>query len=237
MDRINEEKIKATIRSLMELGFTEIYIDSQKTSIEERKTQEKTVQQPKKDKKTLLLELYDRMQRESRCTLYEGSSGYVFGEGNPESQVVFIGEAPGEEEDRQKRPFVGKAGQYLNQKLAQFGISRQDVYITNVVKSRPPGNRKPTKEEMMRCIPYLLKEIEIINPKLIVCLGATAYEGIFGKSAQITKIRGKVLSYPFNPKIKVLVTYHPAYVLRNPSADAEFTEDMRLGISLISSQE
>ncbi len=106
-------------------------------------------------------------------------------------------------------------------------MRREDVYITNVVKSRPPGNRKPTKEEMLSCLPYMRKEIEIIKPKLIVCLGSTALEGLLGKTLPITKYRGQVFEYPYSRNIKVLLTYHPAYVLRNPSADSEFTEDMK----------
>ncbi len=213
------DRLKFTIRALMEMGFTELYPTEKVRPLVQEK--------PQDDKQKALRELYERMEREGKCVLYEGASGYVFGDGSPYSPVVFVGEAPGEEEDRQKKPFVGRAGQYLNEKLRQVGLRREDVYITNVVKSRPPGNRKPTKEEMLGCLPYLRKEIEIIKPSLIVCLGATAYEGIFGKSAQITKIRGQVFPYPYNPKIKVLVMYHPAYVLRNPNADVEFSQDMK----------
>ncbi|MGC8852631.1 MAG: uracil-DNA glycosylase, partial [Hydrogenobacter sp.] len=146
---------------------------------------------------------------------------------------VFVGEAPGEEEDIQKKPFVGRAGRYLNEKLQEVGLRREDVYITNVVKSRPPGNRKPTKEEMISCIPYLRKEIEIIKPKLIVCLGSTALEGLLGKNLPITRYRGQIFDYPFDRNIKVFLTYHPAYVLRNPQADKEFTQDMKKVVELL----
>jgi DNA polymerase len=147
--------------------------------------------------------------------------------------VVFVGEAPGEEEDRQKKPFVGRAGRYLNEKLQEVGLRREDVYITNVVKSRPPGNRKPTKDEMMGCLPYLRKEIEIIKPKLIVCLGSTALEGLLGKNLPITRHRGQVFDYPYDRNIKVFLTYHPAYVLRNPQADKEFTQDIKKVVELL----
>lgn len=208
-----DRKFLATLRSLEEIGISEIY--GFKSKVE------------KPDKKIMLEDLFKRLSEEKKCILYEGSGGYVFGDGNPDSPVVFVGEAPGEEEDRQKKPFVGRAGRYLNTKLEEVGLKREEIYITNVVKSRPPGNRKPTKEEMMGCLPYLRKEIDIIKPKLLVCLGSTALEGLLGKSLPITKHRGQLFEYPYNRNIKIFLTYHPAYVLRNPSADKEFTEDMK----------
>ncbi len=227
-------KIQATLMALSEIGFDALYIVD--NSLSESKAQEAPVKEaPKEDKKKLLEELYKKIEKEKTCILYEGASGYVFGEGNPYSPVVFVGEAPGEEEDQLKRPFVGRAGRYLNQKLEEVGLKREEVYITNVVKSRPPNNRKPTPKEMQSCLPYLKKEIEIINPKLIVCLGATALEGILGKSLQITKHRGQVFDYPYNRKIKVLLTYHPAYILRNPGAEKEFVEDLKKIKELLSS--
>jgi uracil-DNA glycosylase family 4 len=223
---MNPRKLIATARALRELGFDEVYITEEK--------HKEPVKEEKEDKAELLRKLYQQMEEERKCILYEGASGYVFGEGDPNSPVVFVGEAPGEEEDKLKRPFVGRAGQYLNSKLEQVGLKREKVYITNVVKSRPPGNRTPTREEMSSCLPYLRKEIEIISPKLLVCLGATAMKGILGKEYPITKYRGMTFPYPYNPSIKVFLTYHPAYVLRNPSADKEFTEDLKKVVQLIS---
>lgn len=214
-----DRKLFATVKSLEEIGITELYL------VESRSE--------KVDKKLLLEELFKKLTTEGKCVLYEGSSGYVFGDGNPDPPVVFVGEAPGEEEDRQKKPFVGRAGGYLNEKLQSAGLSREEVYITNVVKSRPPGNRKPTKDEMMGCLPYLRKEIEIIKPKLIVCLGSTALEGLLGKNLPITRYRGQVFDYPYDRNIKVLLTYHPAYVLRNPQADKEFTQDIKKVVELL----
>ncbi|MCS6875700.1 MAG: uracil-DNA glycosylase [Aquificaceae bacterium] len=207
-------KIKATLLALSEIGFDVLYVERESVKKSE-------------DRRKLLEEIFKNMEREKKCVLYEGASGYVFGEGNPYSPVVFVGEAPGEEENQLKRPFVGKAGRYLNQKLKEVGLEREEVYITNVVKSRPPGNRKPTPKEMQSCLPYLRKEIEIINPKLIVCLGSTALEGILGKSLPVSKHRGEIIDYPFKREIKVLLTYHPAYILRNPYAEKEFVEDLR----------
>jgi len=217
---IDIDKISATLEALREIGFGEIYV---------------LRQEEKKDDKSLLLkQLYERLERERKCVLYESASGYVFGEGDPNSPVVFVGEAPGEEEDKLKRPFVGRAGKYLNSKLEEVGLKRERVYITNVVKSRPPGNRPPTKEEMASCLPYLRKEIEIIKPKLIVCLGSTAMKGILGKEYPITKYRGRTFPYPYENSIKVFLTYHPAYVLRNPLSEREFVEDLKTILTLIS---
>jgi uracil-DNA glycosylase family 4 len=214
-----DRKLFATVKSLEEIGITELYLMESRGG--------------KIDKKLLLEELFKKISTEGKCVFYEGSSGYVFGDGNPDSLVVFVGEAPGEEEDRQKKPFVGRAGRYLNEKLQEVGLRREDVYITNVVKSRPPGNRKPTKDEMMGCLPYLRKEIEIIKPKLIVCLGSTALEGLLGKNLPITRHRGQVFDYPYDRNIKVFLTYHPAYVLRNPQADKEFTQDIKKVVELL----
>ncbi len=217
--------LKHTIRSLIELGFDVLYIEKEAPQSQVEPSQK--VKEPTQSKEEMLKALYRKLEEERKCILYEGASGYVFGEGNPYSPVVFVGEAPGEEEDQQKRPFVGRAGRYLNQKLQEVGLRREEVYITNVVKSRPPGNRKPTPKEMQTCLPYLRKEIEIINPKLIVCLGATALEGILGKSLSITKHRGQFFEYPYDRRIKVFLTYHPAYILRNPSEEKEFVEDLK----------
>ncbi len=217
--------LKHTIRSLIEIGFDVLYIEKEAPQSQVEPSQK--VKEPTQSKEEMLKALYRKLEEERKCILYEGASGYVFGEGNPYSPVVFVGEAPGEEEDQQKRPFVGRAGRYLNQKLQEVGLKREEVYITNVVKSRPPGNRKPTPKEMQTCLPYLRKEIEIINPKLIVCLGATALEGILGKSLPISKHRGQFFEYPYDRRIKVFLTYHPAYILRNPSGEKEFVEDLK----------
>ncbi|MCS6998367.1 MAG: uracil-DNA glycosylase [Aquificaceae bacterium] len=224
-------KVQATLTALSEIGFHVLYVTGE--GFREQKTHVR-VQKEEKDRKKMLEDIFTEMERDRSCVLYEGASGYVFGEGNPYSPVVFVGEAPGEEEDQQKRPFVGRAGRYLNQKLEEAGLKREDIYITNVVKSRPPGNRKPTPKEMQSCLPYLKREIEVIKPKLIVCLGSTALEGVLGRSLPVSKHRGRLFEYPFNRDIKVLLTYHPAYILRNPGAEGEFLEDLKRVRSLLS---
>jgi DNA polymerase len=144
----------------------------------------------------------------------------VFGVGDIQSPLLFVGEAPGADEDAQGEPFVGKAGQLLTRMIQAMGLTRQSVYIANVLKCRPDtpgqpfGNRKPTPEEMRTCLPYLEAQIDIIRPKVIVALGATAVEGLLGKTVGITKLRGTFQSFRGTP---VMPTYHPAYLLRNQS--------------------
>lgn len=220
-----------TAIALREIGFNEIFVICDKVvKISEKKPSKNNCE----ENLLKLKELYGKMEREKRCILYNESDGYVFGEGNPCAKVVFVGEAPGEEEVLQKRPFVGKAGKLLDKALSLAGIKREDVYITNVVKSRPPQNRKPTQKEIQSCVDYLRKEILILMPKLIVCLGATAIEGVIGKQLQVTKLQKKLFDYPFKVDIKVFVTYHPAYVLRNQNSEEEFFNDIRAVAELLS---
>jgi DNA polymerase len=142
----------------------------------------------------------------------------VFGVGNIDAELMFVGEAPGADEDEQGEPFVGKAGQLLTKIIQATGLLRSDVYIANILKCRPDtpgqvaGNRKPTPEEMKTCIPYLHEQIDLIRPKVIVALGATAVEGLLGKTIGITKLRGNWQVYRGTP---LMPTYHPAYLLRN----------------------
>lgn len=152
--------------------------------------------------------------------LAESRRNVVFGVGNPAARLMFVGEAPGAEEDEQGEPFVGKAGQLLTKIIQTMGLRREDVYIANILKCRPDtpgqatGNRKPTPTEMTTCLPYLLEQIKIIRPEIIVALGGTAVEGLFGKTQGITKVRGQWMEFQGVP---VMPTYHPAYLLRNQS--------------------
>ena len=151
----------------------------------------------------------------TRCPLSETRMHVVFGEGNPHARVMFVGEGPGEVEDRTGRPFVGPAGQKLDEVFAAVGITRNDVYITNVVKCRPPGNRVPTKKEMEACYPYLEAQIALINPGLIVTLGNTPTQWLVPSAGGITKVRGTFI--PWRGGIKIFPMFHPSYLLRNPS--------------------
>ncbi len=150
----------------------------------------------------------------TKCNLHKGRTNFVFGSGNPNAKVMVIGEGPGAEEDKQGLPFVGRAGQLLTDILKAIKFSREEVFIGNIVKCRPPDNRTPLPEEMETCIPYLKKQIDLIKPKMILCLGLTAAKGLLKKKDSLTSMRGQVFDYE---GIKVMVTFHPAALLRNPN--------------------
>jgi DNA polymerase len=160
-----------------------------------------------------------------KCPLGKTRTNFVFGEGNPNADIMIIGEGPGAEEDAQGRPFVGKAGQLLDKIIESIKFKREEVYIANIVKCRPPGNRIPQAEEVDKCLPYLIKQIEIVNPKLILCAGLTAATYLVPQKATLSSLRGKF--WDFMDK-KVLVTYHPAALLRNPALKKQTWEDVKL---------
>jgi uracil-DNA glycosylase len=161
----------------------------------------------------------------TRCGLHAGRGHSVFARGSGVSGVAFVGEGPGEEEDRQGLPFVGPAGQLLDRMIAAMQLARDDVYVCNIVKCRPPKNRKPEADEMAQCMPFLAGQLEIIKPKVIVALGATAVQGLLGPSEGITRMRGQWKSY--GGKIPVMPTFHPAYLLRQPQAKREVWRDLQ----------
>ena len=171
-----------------------------------------------------LAELAARVSQCTTCRLCKGRANVVFGEGNPHASLVFVGEAPGADEDRLGRPFVGRAGQLLNDIVVKgMGLRREDVYIANVCKCRPPDNRTPSPDEMADCLPFLLGQLELIHPKVIVALGATAAQGLLNTTEGVGRLRGQ--PHPLQlagleGTIPVVVTYHPAYLLRNYSPDA-----------------
>jgi len=167
-----------------------------------------------------------------RCKLCEGRNTIVFGDGNPRARVMFVGEGPGFEEDRRGLPFVGKAGQLLNQIIEAMGFRREEVYIANVVKCRPPENRTPLPDETAACTPFLFEQIAIIRPQVIVALGSPAAQALLGRTAGITKIRGTLGEYQ---GIRVMPTFHPAYLLRNPAAKRPVWEDMKQVMSFLRS--
>ena len=166
------------------------------------------------EKTTNLKDLNKLISNCTKCKLHKGRNNFVFGSGNPNAAVMVIGEGPGAEEDKQGLPFVGRAGQLLTDILKAIKFTREEVYIGNIVKCRPPENRTPLPEEMDTCLPYLLKQIDLIKPKMILCLGLTAAKGLLKKKESLTKLRGQVFDYD---GIKVMVTFHPAALLRNPN--------------------
>src|SRR5579859_355350 len=160
----------------------------------------------------------------TRCKLHRGRTKLVFGDGNPDAQLVFVGEGPGRDEDAQGLPFVGRAGKLLTQMIEAMGLRRQDVYICNVVKCRPPENRTPEKDEVETCSPFLLRQLDVISPKVIVCLGAVAAQTLLETNRGISHFRGQWLEFRGR---KLMATYHPAYLLRNPSAKGEVWKDLQ----------
>ena len=175
--------------------------------------------QPKiqKDKSENLQMLRESINEIKNCKLKENASNLVFSDGNPNSKVMIIGEGPGANEDKEGLPFVGRAGQLLDKMLHAINLSRKNVYITNVVNYRPPENRKPTEKEVERYLPYLKKHIEIIKPQIILLLGSTAMSAILQNTDVISKMRGKWYEIEINKcKISSIVSFHPAYLLRQP---------------------
>ena len=149
----------------------------------------------------------------------------VFGEGNPEADLVFVGEAPGADEDAQGRPFVGRAGQLLTKIIVAMGLKREEVYICNILKCRPPGNRNPQPEEIAACEPFLIRQLEAIRPRVICALGTFAAHTLLKSEAPISVLRGRFHSYQGIP---LMPTYHPAYLLRNPGAKKQVWEDVQM---------
>lgn len=167
----------------------------------------------------------------TRCKLHTlGRRQVVFGVGNPEAQLMFVGEAPGADEDEQGIPFVGKAGQLLTRIIEAIDLKREDVYIANVIKCRPPGNRNPEPDEVETCEPFLFQQIDAIRPRVIVALGKFGAQTLLRTVEPISRLRGRVFDYRGS---KLIPTFHPAYLLRNPPAKREVWEDMKLVKSLL----
>ncbi|HEY6214314.1 MAG TPA: uracil-DNA glycosylase [Vicinamibacterales bacterium] len=170
----------------------------------------------------------------TRCKLHGmGRTQIVFGVGNPEADLMFVGEAPGADEDVQGFPFVGRAGQLLTKIIEAIGLKREDVYIANVIKCRPPGNRNPEPDEVETCEPFLFRQIDVIKPKVVVALGTFAARALLRTLDPISRLRGRVYDYR---GAKLIPTFHPAYLLRNPSSKREVWEDMKLVRKLLQSE-
>lgn len=165
-----------------------------------------------------------------RCQLAQGRNKLVFGVGDPNAQLMFVGEGPGADEDRQGEPFVGRAGQLLNNMITAMGLKREQVYIANIVKCRPPQNRKPEPDEARTCLPFLERQIEIVRPRVLVALGATAATYLLGARGSIGAMRGRIHDYR---GIQTVVTYHPAYLLRDPTQKKEAWKDLQMAMAAI----
>src|ERR1700693_5433172 len=163
----------------------------------------------------------------TRCALSAGRNKIVFGDGDPNARLMFVGEGPGADEDAQGLPFVGKAGQLLNNMITAMGLKREEVYIANVVKFRPPGNRTPEPDEANTCSPFLFQQIDVIRPEVLVALGATAATYLLGQRQPLAGLRGRVHSFRGT---KLIVTYHPAFLLRDPRQKKEAWADLQIAM-------
>jgi DNA polymerase len=170
----------------------------------------------------------------TRCKLHQGRNKIVFGVGDPHAELMFVGEGPGADEDMQGEPFVGRAGQLLNNMIKAMGLRREDIYIANIVKCRPPGNRQPERDECETCSPFLMRQIAAIKPKVMVALGATAAKNLLAINAPMTELRGRWYDFkpagsdPSWPGARLAVTYHPAFLLRDPRQKGEAWKDLQM---------
>ena len=179
----------------------------------------------KKDNFEISVNKVDNLERLKRsisniknCSLKSNSTNMVFSDGNPKSKIMFIGEAPGSNEDQEGLPFVGRAGTLLDKMLASINLDRKNVYISNIINYQPPENRRPTEEETNRYLPFVKKHIEIINPKILILLGSTAMNALIGGDVVISKVRGQWIEKKFGQcKTSVIVTFHPAFLMRQPT--------------------
>jgi DNA polymerase len=207
-------------------------LESLKTHFEYRKTcginyfQEPEVQKSSlpEDNQSLLDKVVEEMGDCKRCKLYPMRKNIVFGVGNPKARLMFVGEAPGSDEDEQGIPFVGKAGQLLTKIIEAIDLKRSDVYIANIIKCRPPSNRNPEEDEITTCIPFLEKQMKIIAPEIVCTLGSIATRALLDTDMGITKLRGR---FQERSDLKIMPTYHPSYLLRNQSKKREVWEDMK----------
>jgi uracil-DNA glycosylase len=180
-----------------------------------------------------LLRIREDLGECTRCKLHKHRHTIVFGDGNPKAELVFVGEGPGADEDAQGLPFVGRAGKLLTQMIEAMGLQRKDVYICNVVKCRPPENRTPEEDEVSTCSPFLLRQLDVISPTVIVCLGAVAAKTLLKTNRGISQFRGQWLDFRSS---KLMATYHPAYLLRNPNAKPEVWKDLQKVMAVLGLQ-
>jgi len=188
---------------------------------------------PDTDRLARWQEIRQEVENCTACSLHTTRTNTVFADGTPEADWMFIGEAPGGDEDRQGVPFVGRAGQLLNAMLFALGLKREDVCIANVLKCRPPGNRDPGGEEVRHCEPFLLRQVDVVEPRVIVVLGRFAAHSLLRTEEPIGKLRGNIFHYGEN-NIPLVVSYHPAYLLRNPADKKKAWDDLNLALSVVS---
>jgi len=183
---------------------------------------------PSADRAAALQLIRDDIGDCTRCALHTGRHMLVFGDGSPAARLMFVGEGPGADEDAQGLPFVGRAGQLLNNMIAATGLKREQVYIANIVKCRPPQNRVPEPEEANTCSPFLFQQIDVVRPEVIVALGSTAATYLLGVKSSLSGLRGRLHACRGT---KLVVTYHPAYLLRDPRQKKEAWQDLKLAMA------
>ncbi len=186
-----------------------------------------TAPTPQADREAALRIIREDIGDCTRCALHKGRNKIVFADGDPNARLMFVGEGPGADEDAQGLPFVGRAGQLLNNMITAMGLKREEVYIANVVKCRPPGNRTPEPEEANTCSPFLFRQIEAVHPEVIVALGATAATYLLGQRQPLAGLRGRMHSVR---GARLIVTYHPAYLLRDPRQKKEAWADLQIAM-------
>lgn len=217
------DSMKDHLERQLELGFTQIPSDKKPQKVEEKPQ----IQRPFAEFN--MIELKTEAEMCARCKLCEARRKVVFGSGSEKATLMFVGEAPGYEEDIQGEPFVGRAGQLLTKIIQAIDLERDSVYIANVVKCRPPENRNPMPEEIETCEPFLIRQLELIRPQIICALGTFAAQTLLKTNERISNLRGRFHPYKIsNLEIKVMPTYHPAFLLRNPEFKREVWEDMKL---------
>jgi uracil-DNA glycosylase family 4 len=252
LDPETREALEARLRFYRELGLTEFYrrpvvvtesgalcLDSETrepgqsqetTSIPPRKpvaAPPATSGAPTTDRVSALRQIREDIGDCTRCALHKGRNKIVFADGDPKARLMFVGEGPGADEDAQGLPFVGRAGQLLNNMIAAMGLKREEVYIGNVVKCRPPQNRTPEPDEANTCSPFLFRQIEVVRPEVLVALGATAATYLLGQRQPLAGLRGRVHSFRGT---KLIVTYHPAFLLRDPRQKKEAWADLQIAM-------
>ena len=182
---------------------------------------------PAMDRAAALQMIRDEIGDCTRCALHKGRNKIVFADGDPNARLMFVGEGPGADEDAQGLPFVGRAGQLLNNMIAAMGLTREQVYIANVVKCRPPGNRTPEPDEANTCTPFLFRQIDVVRPQVLVALGATAATYLLGHRQPLAGLRGRVHAFRGT---QLIVTYHPAFLLRDPRQKKEAWADLQIAM-------
>ena len=229
------EALRARLRYYRELGIDDFYRRSapgdagvptpETQAKEETPGDATTVPAVIQDKVEALKAIREDIGDCTRCALHRRRTHIVFGVGNVNADIMFVGEGPGADEDLQGEPFVGRAGQLLNNMISAMGLRREAVYIANVVKCRPPQNRTPEKEECDTCSPFLFRQIEVVKPRMIIALGAVAAKNLLTINDTMTNLRGRIYDYRGT---KLVVTYHPAYLLRDPRQKKEAWKDLQM---------